>query len=365
MIDHGISVLRAMPDTMVCGWLGLAAAGPYRTIGQSLQGEAACADRRHWTVQAVPRQLLAERAGATKPCLTVAYVCCAIIFTTVGADGFGGRGVVQHLNFCRQMVRQFTSNMAVPNFPRENKTVLSHAIDLAKMSTKFILPRGGRLYDDKQFRALDESERLRLPYPMIALEYEACGDHVFPGQTELSSKRILFARERDDYVVIMPICWRNAQGIWGPLPEAFLPLTGYLDRTQTSYGRSMIRLGLSDPRIPLTDYSDEVGALLCFLNALQCTNVQIARSPAKKTAKAMRKALPFDDYHLLTVAAPKAANDHEARQGEHHRSPREHLRRGHIRRLESGARIWVNATVVNAGVGGKITKDYRIAARLE
>lgn len=41
-------------------------------------------------------------------------------------------------------------------------------------------------------------------------------------------------------------------------------------------------------------------------------------------------------------------------------SPREHLRRGHIRRLEDGRKFWINAAVVAAGNGGKIHKDYGI-----
>jgi hypothetical protein len=46
-----------------------------------------------------------------------------------------------------------------------------------------------------------------------------------------------------------------------------------------------------------------------------------------------------------------------------HRSPREHLRRGHIRIYQSGRRIWVNSTLVNAGVGGRIStvRDLRAA----
>ncbi|MEO3722889.1 hypothetical protein, partial [Lacticaseibacillus paracasei] len=44
-----------------------------------------------------------------------------------------------------------------------------------------------------------------------------------------------------------------------------------------------------------------------------------------------------------------------------HESPRQHLRRGHIRRLESG-NIWVNACVVGSSEKGVIKKSYNVAA---
>lgn len=101
--------------------------------------------------------------------------------------------------------------------------------------------------------------------------------------------------------------------------------------------------------------------LLGFLNAISCSNVEILRSDPPKIKAKLRKALPFDSYHLLTIDVRSQAGG-EASIGGSHRSPREHLRRGHIRRYESGLRVWVNATVVNPGVGGKVHKDYRVTA---
>ena len=102
--------------------------------------------------------------------------------------------------------------------------------------------------------------------------------------------------------------------------------------------------------------------MLDFLNALQCSNVEVEKIPLKKTALAMRKAIPFDEYHVLAIKVSQIKSiDCGAKNGLH-RSPREHLRRGHIRRYANGSKIWVNAAVVNAGIGGKISKDYRLAA---
>jgi hypothetical protein len=265
---------------------------------------------------------------------------------------------MEHLNYCRQMTKQFAKAIAIPSFPAMNRRVLSHAMDLAQASQKFLLPEGGRLYDDPEFRALDESEPLKLPYPFIALEYSRRGmsENEYG---EKSTKTILLARERDDAIVVMPISWIDHMEMWGPLPEAAIPRVGYLDRAMVVDGRTAIKIGLVNDEIPVSDYADEIGALLCFLNVLQCKNVHVERSEPKTTGHKIKTALPFDAYHVLTIDVPGKIGDGAATFG--HRSPREHLRRGHIRRLADGKRVWVNATVVAAGRGaGVVTKDYAL-----
>ena len=265
---------------------------------------------------------------------------------------------MEHLNYCRQMAKQFAKAIAIPNFPAENRSVLSHAIDLANASQKFLLPEGGRLYDDPEYRALDESEPLKLPYPFIALEYTRRG-YAANEEGFKSTKSIIFAREQDDSIVLMPVCWVDCIGMWGPVPEAAIPRVGYLDRATVIGGYTAINIQRADDRIPLSDYADEAGALLCFLNVLQCKNVHVEHSEPKKVGKKIKSALPFDTYHVLTIDVPRKAGDGAATGG--HRSPREHLRRGHIRRLADGRRIWVNATVVAAGRGaGIVIKDYAL-----
>jgi hypothetical protein len=270
---------------------------------------------------------------------------------------------MEHLNYCRQMVKQFTNAIAIPSFPDENRRLLSHAIDLAQASQKFLLPEGGRLYDDQEYRALDEREPLNLPYPFIALEYTrrsyAANEEGFK-----STKSILFARQRDEAIVLMPVMWVDHMGIWGPAPEAAIPRVGYLDRAAVIDGYTAIKMHRADDRIPLSDYADEAGALLCFLNVLQCKNVHVKRSEPKKTGRKIKAALPFDAYHVLTIDFPGKTGAGSATGG--HRSPREHLRRGHIRCFADGRRIWVNATVVAAGRGaGVVAKVYAVGCASE
>lgn len=257
------------------------------------------------------------------------------------------------------MVSQFAPKLLVPNFPEESRQVLSHAIDLAKASQKFMLPDGGRLLDDYEYRALDESQPLRLPFPFIALEYHRAGpvDERTQGK---SSKAIVFARERDDAIVLTNIAWIDSHGIWGPLPEVAIPRVHYLDRKRISFGRVAICAQSADERIDISESADEIGALLCFLNALQCSNVSATHTITSAKNPAMAKALGFDSYRVLTIGKGEPSTGRAALQI-FHRSPREHLRRGHIRRLQSGSKTWVNATVVSANKGaGVVSKDYRL-----
>lgn len=268
---------------------------------------------------------------------------------------------MEHPNYSRQMIKQYSAVLAKPDTNKDNQTsrlFLSHCIDLAQASQKFLLPEGGRLYDDKEYRALDENEPLRLPYPCIALEYSRYR-HEKPEGDVPSSKAILFAYERDDYIYLVMIAWSDYTRLWVPFPEAAIPKVGFLNRSLKSpNGYTAIKIW-HDKQIPTSDYSDEVGALLCFLNVLQCKNVHVERSEPKNFGKKIKAALPFDAYHILTIDAPSNSNGN-VKKGSH-RSPREHLRRGHIRRLADGRRIWVNATVVAAGQeAGKIRKDYAI-----
>lgn len=293
----------------------------------------------------------------------------------------------EHLNFSRQLAIQCQKMLDIPSIKGQERQMISHVIDLHKLSTKFILPKGGRLFDDFEFKALDETENLRLPYPFIALEYEAIGgsrdfdepvgysSNVPNSMADLkpiyeddsyvdAPKRICFARERGDWIVVTVAFFTRHNGQWNFLPECAIPTTGYLERSWKSKdGRVAIQAKFQNEDMDIRgDYMDELGALLCFLNALQCSNVEMTRSDPKKTKAKLKNALPFDSYHILTIERPAGSTGNSVFVGSR-RASREHLRRGHIRRLHDGRKIWVNASVINAGKSfNKVEKDYRMAA---
>ena len=112
----------------------------------------------------------------------------------------------------------------------------------------------------------------------------------------------------------------------------------------------------------LKDVSQEVGAVFELLEALTCRNVStITRekiSPKINARRARAGKVPLYETKVLVIdregEAPVSPRHHGDRHG-----PRQHLRRGHIRRLPSG-NIWVNSCLVGAGNQGYIDKSYAV-----
>lgn len=264
---------------------------------------------------------------------------------------------MEHLNFCRHMVKQLTQISAIPSIDNKMRVQALHLIDLSNASQKFMLPAGGILLDDDELRALDGAAPMRLPHPFVALEY--CFK-------ESGGKVITFAREHLDSasIAVTPMFYAEANGCWSHFPTFFIPTEP--DHAITSRDQNRAHLNFVIPESIVDAASKQVcigaaSVVLAFLNALQCANVHTERiQPRKAKGKRIKAALPFDACHVLVIDAPGRAIDGFG-FGCQHRSPREHLRRGHIRRLVDGRRIWVNATVVAAGRGaGVVTKSYAV-----
>lgn len=113
--------------------------------------------------------------------------------------------------------------------------------------------------------------------------------------------------------------------------------------------------------------AEDIAANVCraFLAALACKNVAAEVSdqapPAVVNAKRERngKSRIFDT-HTLVVRVNKGTGEARGATGGH-APPRQHLRRGHIRRLPGG-NIWVQSCVVGDAANGFLRKDYRVAA---
>ena len=255
------------------------------------------------------------------------------------------------------MAKQLTAITQIPSADQETKLLATHLIDLASASQKFILPPGGMLLDDCELKALDGAEELRLPHPFIALECPPI---------EGGAKMITFAREHQDnlYIAVTPVYYTEANGCWSSYPTFYIPTDPNWAIDNRAGGRAHLNLAYPDSVKDAESQKVYIGTasvVLAFLNALQCSNVLITKSaPKKVSSKKVKAALPFDSYHVLTIDVPGRTGERGGTTGSN-RSPREHLRRGHIRRLPNGKKIWINATVIAAGNGGgAVKKDYAL-----
>lgn len=354
------------------------------------------------------------RASAAPSCrcagsdLTAAAATEGIAAAVVAAVSAGGnavlaqRGVhrmIEQLHYLRQAI-PFLRERFFDTIKKEHQDyrIMSDAIcRLAEQSTKFIMPQGGRIFNDAGRGLPDE---LHLPYPSIVIEYRAAEytdgqivEKVFGKQnTGIWKKRIVVATERDDRIFVYSIL---GGGVAEPHtnryihPDAWVIQPFYITMHSTDEPISHVpevAQGLLStrtyPRVaigcfPLCaatpnifpqwekhcyyDMIDEGSAVLELIEALTCANVATESLPIRKVNKsaAERGAIPFDEYKILVITNSATPGKNQE-TGVLHRSPREHLRRGHIRILPTGMRIWVQSCVVNRFIGSRIFKDYEV-----
>lgn len=257
---------------------------------------------------------------------------------------------MQALNLSRKMLIAMESRHDHPHQGDQG------AVKLAKESQKFMLPPGGAIIEDDEYKAIDEEMELRLPYESIALEYIGHD----------GGKNLIFASEEEEYIRLTVIVHAKIPEInkeyWDVIEDGFLlPRHGYLARGVGSDGQCP---GIRMYDTSVDDWVEEdqpfwpAKVLISFINALSCSNVTIGEAararPVKKKAK---KKQPFHSYKVLTVKtrALSVVGSGTNERG----SPRVHLRRGHIRRLKD-KKVWVNAAVVGDKSKGIVTKEYRV-----
>jgi hypothetical protein len=112
----------------------------------------------------------------------------------------------------------------------------------------------------------------------------------------------------------------------------------------------------------ILDSRDEVMTLVKACSVINCANVGAATIEPQAALNKKRLASgkqPFFTYKVLQLTGEGRADVASAAGGAH-ASPRMHLRRGHLRRLQSKV-IWVRPTMVGATAdAGFVAKDYAV-----
>lgn len=266
------------------------------------------------------------------------------------------------LNYLRQARKFYATAFAGE---RRSKFPQAGGVDLffeaAGRAEKFVLPKGGRILDD-ELRGIDGAARL--PFARCLIEYEAVGEGVgrtSPLETERCSRRIVYVEQVDnEHLILQSMLFADSLNSWVhyPLAAMFGASALVSDGAVRFFDVSGCGIGLQVPEnAALLDLADEARAVFELIEALSCSNVQAMTLPCAKLNKsaARRGALPFDEYKSLVVRPASGAG---SSCDSDRRAPREHLRRGHIRRLPNGNKIWIQSCVVSAGAAGRIDKNY-------
>jgi len=333
-------------------------------------------------------------------------------------------------NYAEQAVPGLTKDLKASrkNAPHwaDDHEYVEHVIGKIKESVHFIVPDGGRIFDDN-FKGLNGQE-IRLPFPSITLSYyvpdtekstanstgikREAGIEYAQGNVR---KRLVIAQELD--IDLLPKHSHAYKSLYGVTEKVIVIDAAYYfdDRWVTDNGHIVIPCSwenakekaagqyLEDLRTKKNDdvsfviypvprrkslmqygatvtntsyqkvYQDfvknmdgEMGTLLEFCEALTCSNVgfeKVERSKVRGLLGAKKKGRPSFETYTLTIDTPstrKVYDDADKPEGRTHKSPRQHLRRGHIRMLADGRRIWVNSCVVGSIANGKIEKDYEV-----
>lgn len=296
----------------------------------------------------------------------------------------------------------------IKNGSRVDAARVKSLINTIQTAQHFVLPDGGVLFDD-ELRGI-RNKKIRLPYPIITVEWRvdqsgseglACSKRIAVVQeiryAELQ-EHWAFDGAPPDFVIndnadnlcilVFAVSWVDNLRMWVPamggilVSESWDARVGY-QRMEPMFGGTRHEIGQCQfvpllletadvyikragkhtaMREMLHDITSEWSSVLELCEALTCSNVgteKIQSVPASVNAKRVRdNKLPLYDAWCLTVETPssRAGAAHGGYGG--HASPREHLRRGHIRRLDADRSVWVNAHVV--GTGGRIDKNYRV-----
>lgn len=109
-------------------------------------------------------------------------------------------------------------------------------------------------------------------------------------------------------------------------------------------------------------FSISVTVLMNFLIMLSLNNVttEQVKVPEKlNKSRTIKGKVPLLDYHVLNVDGKRwdSKRDDES-DGEY--GVRSHMRRGHIRKIQSGRFVWVSACFVHGSIPGFVDKEYAV-----
>lgn len=241
----------------------------------------------------------------------------------------------------------------------------------------FVMPDGGMIFNDNKKGIINEY--LNLPFKLMSLEYFVSTTIYFNPVTNKidhslvhSPKRVILLEQNDmdsNLINLYSMCYATEFKRF-VLYCASLTINKnwYLggSKVNAQNHRLLSCYDFVQKEDMLVDFASDIGSSLEFLEAVSCSNVDKElynkSDIARNNRRIKKNKKPIFEAYRLTVRVPGSANKSESIIGSGRQGPREHLRRGHIRRINDGRKIWVNSCVVGNRSNGIIQKDYNIVA---
>lgn len=201
---------------------------------------------------------------------------------------------------------------------------------------------------------------IKLPYHTITVEYFG---------TQYKSKNVILARQFDDgSITISSFSYVAECDFWFPCLVnthiGNIPIQGTIKvQYQCPFPKTLEYSGKTiDSTKGIID--NATFCLVELLEALSCRNVTTEPiekvNPSVNSRRIKAGKLPICETKMLVIDTKAESSGYCKSVGGSHASPRQHLRRGHIRRHPTAGNLWINSCVVGDPSKGTITKSYEV-----
>lgn len=281
-------------------------------------------------------------------------------------------------NYAAQALRALDDDIAKIVRAGKDPWPFQNLRSLLDGAVHFAVPDGGIIFGD-DLRGIQDS-RLTMPFDVISI---AC----FFQKDSNTSKCLLVARDGHDFIEIYGMFankasnhqWVPHNGILILSNSADMPPIIWrngslgLDGEHYIFSKDLYKYELDEYGEQRTMENHKKAAavhgevFLELMEALSCRNVfHEPLEPINPKANARRiknGKLPLLETRIITIKSEASQRKSGSHTSAADRSgPRQHLRRGHVRRLQSG-NIWVRSCVVGDAGRGRIEKMYHVTGR--
>lgn len=260
----------------------------------------------------------------------------------------------------------------------EAMELLSSKFDLAERiqkaliySQKFVIPDAGQMVVGRDVSEF--AEVMQLPYPCISILRDVPIGR-YRTQQICVAMTLDFAKLQDaedcDFCICDVMQNPNEKDHW--LPTRILGVS--VTNIDGIIGYDLLEIAdFANQELSITrtaKVADELSigfdAVTELMMMLSLSNVGTRKinAPEKLNKKRLRSGkLPLYDYHVLTIDGSDVCDISGSEQSD--RVIRSHFRRGHIRKLGDGRKIWVRATFVHGKADGFVDKDYLVKVPID